>query len=273
MSDLANIDYQPLQAMKGAYVTVLKNGGLPLAVLGICVVIAGVLIVNGAFILTIYPFFICFIYLGFQVKKFKNSVWQNFAIANGWALDQTTSPAELVPPSVQFGRDPHYSPVIQAQLGNIASDLLLYDCTTGSGKSSDTHYFTVARVRLPKVLPHLLLSSKKSRAYIQKDLLDSQTLELEGDFNDYFKLQIEKGQQVDALTVLTPDVMQVLVNYNKSEDIEILGWNLYFILNGDKRAAEDVQSLIQSVVELTEQIVQNINLASVSAPPVAAALS
>jgi len=44
---------------------------------------------------------------------------------------------------------------------------------------------------------------------------------LEGDFNDYFKLRLRKGQEVDALAIIAPDIMQTLISYNKGEDIEL----------------------------------------------------
>jgi hypothetical protein len=119
---------------------------------------------------------------------------------------------------------------------------------------------------LPKNLPHLLLLSKKAKADLHRDLQNSQQLKLEGDFDNYFKLQIEQGQQVDALVVITPDVMQTLVQYDTAEDVEILSNQLFFILNHDKRDAKDVQQLVTSVVALAARIIQNINLASVPIP-------
>jgi hypothetical protein len=130
----------------------------------------------------------------------------------------------------------------------------------GQGRNQTQLYYTVARVPLPKTLPHMLLLSKKAHAQLERDLANKQDIHLEGDFNDYFSLQIEQGQQVDALTVITPDVMQTLVQYDQAEDIEILGGALFFILNWDRRDLTHVEQLVQSVVKLSEQILQNINL-------------
>ena len=95
------------------------------------------------------------------------------------------------------------------------------------------------------------------------DFADHETLQLEGDFQDYFSLQIEKGQEIDALEILTPDVMQALVSYNQREDIEILGDGLYFIATGDDRTPESVQKLVGSTVELSGQILEQIHQTTV----------
>jgi hypothetical protein len=100
----------------------------------------------------------------------------------------------------------------------------------------------------------MLLLSKKTKIDVARDLEDGERLNLEGDFNDYFSLQIEKGQEIDALSVITPDVMQKLVDYNQAEDIEILATNLYFMCGHDRRDYQHMQSFLQSITELSVQI-------------------
>jgi len=263
MSDPGAINYQPLMAMQNALRTVFKASFRdPVGILAFLLLVVAAVAVGLVTSVTVVLFgpFLYFAFLAQRVSKYKNNIWQSFAQANGWPLDTTTPPAQLIPPSMWFGHNRSFSPVIQAQLGQTACDLFTYNTTTGGGRSQQTHYYTLARISLPEPLPHMLLLSKKAGADLQRDLANKQDLPLEGDFDDYFKLQIEQGQQIDALTLITPDVMQTLVQFNQAEDIEILGNDLYFILNRDRRDFHDLESLIQSALALSQQIIQNISL-------------
>ena len=260
MSDPSAIDYQPLQVIQAVWKAAVRRTIIIWSaalvagfLLTAFVVSIGLAIDLGLGIVILY-----IVVLSTKVNKAKNAVWESFASANSWPLDTETPLSVVVPPSLQFGHSQAFSPVIQAQLGELICDILTYRCVTGYGRSQQTHNFTIATLALPKALPHLLLMSKKARADVQRDLINGETLKLEGDFNDYFSLQIEKGQEIDILTIITPDIMQTLVDYNQAEDIEILGNNLYFITNKDKRDYTDMQALIRSVVELGQQIIQNI---------------
>lgn len=265
MSDPNTINYQPLEAMDSVWSQAFKSSfqGWDLAIVLLAAAIIIIFLLLGIGMVVIYLPIIYLAFLSYRVGKYKNSIWQAFATANGWPLDSATSQAMLIPPSMQFGHSPSFSPVIQAELGPVACDLFTYKCVTGYGKQQQTHTFTVGRLAIAKALPHLLLLSKKAGSDLHRDMQASQSLQLEGNFGDYFKLQIEKGQEVDALTILTPDVMRTLIDYDQAEDIEILGNVLYFITNKDKRSYKDVKGLIRSIVELSAQIVQNISLETV----------
>jgi hypothetical protein len=269
MSKLNEINYQPLLVIGSAWkfvfqstiklwapITVLIFVGVTFAVsAGLAFGLAmGIAILYGAMVST-------------RATKLKNGMWWQFAKANGWFLDTETPLEAVTPPSVLFGPSQTHSPIIQAQLENLTCDLFTYSCITGYGRSEQVHNFTVACVSLPQTLPHMLLLSKQSHALVQRDLGNAEKLQLEGDFSDYFTVEIEKGQETNALTIITPDVMQTLVTYNQAEDIEILGSNLYFILNKDERDYRDMRALIQSVAELSGKILQNLKLATPTSNP------
>ena len=270
MSDPAVINYQPLQAMQGAWLKGVRSAfrGWHLAVLVGLVIVCIVFVLLGSVSITFYLGIFYIFYLGTLVKQYKNDVWQAFAAANGWPVYSAPDHQNMVPPSIQFGHSQSFSPVIEATLGDVACGLFTYQCMTGSGRYQQTHNFTVGVVALPVAFPHLLLLSKKDSADVHRDMQSCENLQLEGDFSDYFKLQIEKGQEVDALTIITPDVMQSLVSYSQAEDLEAFGNNLYFISKNDKRDYQDMQLLVRSVVELSQQIIQNHALATApSSPP------
>lgn len=259
-----DINYEPLDSMNNAWGAVMRT-----ALHGYAWQLAVLLTLGGiglAFVVKdaraiIVPDALFFGYIGKLVSTYKNNVWERFASANGWGLDIETSQAAIIPPSMQFGHSPHFSPVIQAQIGTLTTDLFSYNCTVGYGRNSTTYYFTVALIKGPRPSPHIVLRSTRGGDTIRNDLVNMEKLKLEGDFNNSFTLEIEKGQEIDALAVLTPDVMQTLVSYNTNEDIEMLDDNIYFIVNGDHRDSFDVRQLVQSVLELSGQIYENARLA------------
>src|SRR5580704_17028017 len=124
------IDYGPLQGMQHAFSTVFKRsfkdwkGLLAFGVLLLAAPVCGVLIASG--FLVVFGPVLYFVFLAARTSTYRNKLWYNFAAANGWSLDTTTSVMELVPPSMQFGHSQHFSPIIQAQLGDLNADLFSY---------------------------------------------------------------------------------------------------------------------------------------------------
>jgi len=257
MSELDAINYAPLFAMQGTWQRVFKSmlHGWQLGLTALVVVVSiGLLFISSGPPFSLAIIVAYSVMLSYKVTKLKNAAWEAFALINNWSLDTATPLGVIVPPSLQFGHSPTFSPVIQAQLGDVTCDILAYSTTTGSSRYQHVHNYTVGALTLPTALPHMLLLSKKTKVDVERDLQNGEELHLEGDFNDYFSLQIEKGQEIDALSVITPDVMQKLVDYNQAEDIEILGTNLYFMLSHDKRDYRNMQLFIQSIMELSGQI-------------------
>jgi len=267
MSEPKDINYEPLLALNGVWWLSLRSTARAWGSILIIIFVALSLLVSpflGFDVAAGIGVLYCVV-VSTRVTRLKNAAWWQFATANGWFLDTETPLGTVTPPSLQFGHSQVYSPIIQAQLGNLTCDLLTYRCTTGYGRNEQTHNFTIACLALPQTLPHMLLLSKKAHIDAQRDLENAETLQLEGDFNDSFSLQIDKGQEVNALVFITPDVMQTLVDYNTNEDIEILGTNLYFIVNKDERNYRDMQVIVKSVTELGQRIVQNTKIATPAA--------
>jgi hypothetical protein len=103
--------------------------------------------------------------------------------------------------------------------------------TTGSGKNRQEHTKGVICVKLKRRLPHTLLDAKSNNSFgftnLPQTFSRKQRLQLEGDFNNYFDLYIPEGYGRDALYYLTPELMQVLVDYGSGYDIEVVDDQLY----------------------------------------------
>ena len=256
-----NINYQPLAEMSDVWKYVLKK------FFGVKNLLLFILLVAATVFASLHvdPSFPCFAllfgyiwWLSAIYKQKQNKVWKNFAHANGWMVEKAKKAEDVTPPSVEFGHSRKASPVINAVLSGSNTKLFSYECTTGVGKNSTTYYFTVAAMELPEVMPHILLRSKKGGAGVGESVNNDVKLQLEGKFNDYFDLRMEKGQQIDVLCILTPDVMEHLIAYNLKEDIELHDNYLYMIVSGNSREVENVKQLIDSICNLSKEIKDNI---------------
>jgi len=101
--------------------------------------------------------------------------------------------------------------------------LFIYDYTIGYGKGSHSYHRAVISINFGKSLPaftlrrHRILQildeegeSLRSKGFTEK-------VNLEGDFNKHFQVFIRPNTQDDVLSVLTPDIMEMLIGLDKYE--------------------------------------------------------
>jgi hypothetical protein len=95
--------------------------------------------------------------------------------------------------------------------------------------------WTLLEVRLPRPMPHVFLESRAKRFRlgnsVPADL--SNTITLEGDFDRYFRTAAAPDVRANALYVLTPNVMALLIDIAPSADVEFTGDRMLFYLRGD----------------------------------------
>ena len=156
---------------------------------------------------------------------------KNFATENNFTYSETANNLKL--DGVLF------------RSGNIPEKNRVYDLLTGSyeGKNiavGNRHFemkaprhniqfdYGFLSIQLDKKLPQMILRSKKKGMELTLGYTKNQVQSLEGDFDDHFTLFTQDGHKTDALYVLTPDVMALLIDYAADYDIEITGDHIYF---------------------------------------------
>ena len=92
---------------------------------------------------------------------------------------------------------------------------------------------SIIRVSLPKVFPQIVLDSNKNDRGLTSSFPNSiqtrQAIRLEGDFSDYFDCFVPLAIQVNALTVLAPNFMQLLMATSAHFDIEFYGAEMILV--------------------------------------------
>ncbi|WP_423922243.1 hypothetical protein ACPEEZ_02365 [Frigoribacterium sp. 2-23] len=97
-----------------------------------------------------------------------------------------------------------------------------------SRRGTDWTYLAVA---LPAPLPHLIFDATSNdgvRSDLPAGVARGQQLSLEGDFDRSYRVYAPGGYQVEALYVLTPDVMAALIDTAADFNVEIVGDALVF---------------------------------------------
>ncbi len=132
-----------------------------------------------------------------------------------------------------------------------------YRYTTGSGKNRSTHRWGFLALHLDRALPHMVLDSTNNNGLFGGTNLPlafgrDQTLSLEGDFDEHFTLYCPRDYEADALYVLTPDLMAILIDDASSFDVEIIdAW--MFVYSAvpfdmtDARTIERLRRIIETV--------------------------
>jgi hypothetical protein len=100
--------------------------------------------------------------------------------------------------------------------------------TSGSFTVTTTISTTTVRtygyiaIRLNRNMPQLVLDAKRNGRSIPMPIARGQKLSLEGDFNRHFTLYAPNGYERDALYVMTPDLMGLLIDETGNFDVEIV---------------------------------------------------
>lgn len=96
-----------------------------------------------------------------------------------------------------------------------------------------THGYLV--IRLDRALPHIVLdATQNDRTFgssIPMPIARDQRLSLEGDFDSHFHLYCPTGYERDALYVMTPDLMALLIDDAGDLDAEIVDDHFYLYSN------------------------------------------
>jgi hypothetical protein len=127
---------------------------------------------------------------------------------------------------------------------------------TKSGKSRQEHSCQFFKYSLPRKVPHILIVNKRSRFNpLPYKLKNDEKMKL-GGFNNWFDVVVPKNYQRDALQILTPNVMEAIMNHSKKNDIELVGDSLYFYM--DKLNPEDLTSTIQDTNTVYEKLLRQV---------------
>lgn len=162
-------------------------------------------------------------------------IYERFARENGMTYRYEN---EQLPGGILFRRRNEGTCILRHTVRDNELEFGNYEYEIGTGKYRRTVTAGYFAVTLEKSMPHILLDSRKNNFRLFGEGASNlgttpdreQRLVLEGDFGEHFDVYTPAGSERDALSILTPDVMALLIDHGGDCDIEIIGNRLYVYL-------------------------------------------
>ena len=83
------------------------------------------------------------------------------------------------------------------------------------------------RIKLKKHMPHILLFGQEFSDFEETQIVGSQKVSLEGDFDRHFRLYVPTERHRDVRYMFTPDFMALLIDSATAYDVEIIDDQLF----------------------------------------------
>lgn len=127
---------------------------------------------------------------------------------------------------------------------------------SGGNGSPSVPYFSrsgVVVVQLNKIFPQLVLDSNKNDKFFMKirsaAIKKDQKIDLEGNFSGYFDFYSPLGINVNTLSVLAPNFMQILIDSSATFDVEIFGDKLFLTTQDPLFTARSMSEVSRALEE------------------------
>jgi hypothetical protein len=189
------------------------------------------------------------------ITKVKHEFMRQFAETNMFTYEFTGSLVGRVGVIFNKGRSIKLEDLITGNFKQYRFELFNYKYTEGSGKNSHTHYFTVFQIHFDHHVPHLMLT-KKVFGFPQmfaSNFSNGKTLNLEGNFNGKFAVTVEKEFEIEALQILTPEIMEGLLSF-QGYSFEFFNQDLYIYHNGYITKKDELVRMHELTVFLIEKL-------------------
>lgn len=127
----------------------------------------------------------------------------------------------------------------------------------GDREGATMHTVRAVRIPLPAEAPRITLRSRRgggALSVLPRRPTGRSQLRLEGDFSDVFEVSVPTGYETDALYVLTPDLMAILLDESADLDLEIVDSTLHVYFPAlDLTDATELRGFLTVIAALHER--------------------
>lgn len=192
-------------------------------------------------------------FIGYSIVylKIKREFTQEFGKSIGFTYSRNAGMETVSGKLFQTGHSQSMFDVLMGNYKNVPMRIFTFRFTIGSGKNSHTYFYTVFEATLAGTVPDILLFSKKHSSAVTDWFSGDETVELEGDFNKYFKLRVPTGHEQETYQIFTPDVMADLIDRAKDFSFEFVGNKIYLYATKVLAKRADLQSMFDLSEYLT----------------------
>jgi hypothetical protein len=168
-----------------------------------------------------------FIGYGHVKSKIKREFTQQFGTSIGFSYSESGGMDSVSSKLFKTGHGQSILDVLSGTHDGLPMRIFTFRFTVGSGKNSHTYLYTVFEAMLNNAVPNILLFSNAHATAVSDWFSGDETIQLEGDFNKYFRLRVPKGYEQEAYQIFTPDVMADLIDRARDYSFEFSENHLY----------------------------------------------
>lgn len=161
------------------------------------------------------------------------------------------------------GKAQHY---IQGTWNELPFTLFTFQYAFNHQKRNSQAYdqsVMVAELTLPRSLPHIVIDARLPDQSGGMSALPivfraSQRIMLEGVFYKHFSVYAADKDRITALSILSPDVMETLLEYAPSADMEIIENKLFFYWKDYELVAKDIENVFATISAITTELQRSL---------------
>jgi len=178
---------------------------------------------------------------------------EQFARANSFTFSKEGNMTLLESKIFTRGHSQKMSNVVGGLFEDHPFQLFTFRYKTGSGKHQKIYTSSVFELDFQKAIPHIILNAKKFSAW-SVDTSGLISLTLEGDFHKYFDLYVPNDLEIEALEILTPDVMHEMITQAKKYSIEFIDDKIYIYYGKQISKADELREMYTLAHMMSERM-------------------
>ncbi len=233
---------------------IIKHSFVAIFFVLLFVLAAGVIVLYIGWLLTLVLLIIIpFVSFAYIRDKTDYAFVEQFAKQNGYTLDHGQNES-ITPVStyLKMGRNQYIDHVMTGLYGRFPLRIYTFNTTIGDEKDPEQLEFSVFEISYPGTVMNMLLDT--GNHILDKSLIVGKKLELEGNFNNYFDVYVPEGSEIEALMILTPDVMEQLIVKSRKYSIEISNNKLFIYTEREINNSEELEAVSQFAEAFITQI-------------------
>ncbi|MES2436669.1 MAG: hypothetical protein V4519_01545 [Patescibacteria group bacterium] len=196
---------------------------------------------------------------------------EHYAASENYTYSEYGEPSLLEGSAFKQGHSHTMKNVIRGHFENHEFQVFTFTYALGEGKETCYYTSTVFELDFEHPMPHMVLVSRYlenavnvmvdgllSLAYVSKSFpmvkSGKSYLALEGDFQKYFNLYIDKEHSQEVLEIFSPDVMADFIDYGKHYSVEFVDDKIYIFYGSEVNRRKELDAFYALARLLTSKM-------------------
>lgn len=182
--------------------------------------------------------------------RIKAGQFKQFAKNNSLTITEETS-LEKAPPLIGYEGENHNIP-FEMKGAYKSGELSIFPYCFIKLNAVNTQIkknYWVARVEGKHKLPEFVIDAVYNDVPIKEYFKDYEKLRLEGNFSEYFRIYSPSKRHIAVMSVLSPDVMDALMEFATITDVIVAG-KVVWIIAADQKNRETVMTDLFDAIEI-----------------------